>query len=642
LANTPTDTHDFVVKNNLIYNSDYLEIDLGGSGNWKGHIDIDYNLYYKGGANIIAWNGTTYQNLVNYQSGTGREAHGIQNTNGSVFNNAVAGDYRPLAGSPACTMSSTGSYVGALPCAGSPPANTAPTHATPILNASDNPMNSTNATLNCYNQSTSDADGDPVTNSYRWFRNNTLMGSLTSSSVNQGNTTTTDIWICEVRPYDGTDYGTRRNSSSLTIRPYCSNGLCEATENCSTCASDCGVCNTAPTHSTPILNASDNPNNSTDATLRCYNQSTSDANGDTVTNYYRWFRNATLMGALTANSVGPGNTSTTDSWVCEVRPYDGIDYGTRRNSSMLTIRAYCSNGACEATESCLNCVADCGTCGACGDATCDGNESCSICEADCGACPFCGDTTCDVNETCSNCETDCGVCLFCGDATCDANETCSNCETDCGACPVCGNDVCESGESCSNCAADCGRCTGGGGGGGGGSTTRTWTCSAWSSCVNGIEQQICSSGSEDNLTTRRCGTDGPAAPTGNETVHPIDNQTLEETPLPQKATTEPETDNLSPESTIQEETPGVLVTKAKRVWAKPLVYAAIIASIVAVFSAMILLRKCPEKPESPHTQQLKDYIKKAKKAGHTKTQIRSKLLKAGWDEKIVERAMHKK
>ena len=45
-------------------------------------------------------------------------------------------------------------------------ANTPPVHTTPILNATDHPLNRTTANLTCYNQSTYDADGDIVINVY--------------------------------------------------------------------------------------------------------------------------------------------------------------------------------------------------------------------------------------------------------------------------------------------------------------------------------------------------------------------------------------------------------------------------------------------------------------------------------------------
>ena len=101
------------------------------------------------------------------------------------------------------------------PCASS--GNNAPTQGTPLLNASDKPYNTTDATLNCYNQSTADANGDIVTNAYKWFKNSAVVSGLTTNTVNAANTTSGDSWICEITPYDGTDYGTAKNSTALTI-----------------------------------------------------------------------------------------------------------------------------------------------------------------------------------------------------------------------------------------------------------------------------------------------------------------------------------------------------------------------------------------------------------------------------------------
>lgn len=55
-----------------------------------------------------------------------------------------------------------------------------------------------------------------------------------------------------------------------------------------------------------------------------------------------------------------------------------------------------------------------------------------------GPCPACGDGQCGASETCLNCEADCGACpIICGDGVCNGNEGCTNCELDCGVC-ACG------------------------------------------------------------------------------------------------------------------------------------------------------------------------------------------------------------
>ncbi|MEA3343572.1 MAG: S8 family serine peptidase [archaeon] len=95
--------------------------------------------------------------------------------------------------------------------------NTAPTHATPILNSSSG-TNRTDEDLTCYNQSTSDIDDDAITNKIRWFNNSVAVPALENqTTIAPGNTTKAEAWLCEVTPYDNENYGTPLNSSPLTI-----------------------------------------------------------------------------------------------------------------------------------------------------------------------------------------------------------------------------------------------------------------------------------------------------------------------------------------------------------------------------------------------------------------------------------------
>ncbi|MGV8141082.1 MAG: hypothetical protein ACP5NW_01420 [Candidatus Woesearchaeota archaeon] len=581
---SPTLTTNFSITNNIMYNATYNAIDMGfnANTNWLGQMPTsDYNLYYNNSPEVInmfMWNYTSYKTLATFTAGKGQEVHGIQNTNGSIFTDLEHGNYTPQAGSPACNMSSTGSYVGALPCAGSTPSNNAPTHNTPILNSS-NLYNTTDATLYCYNQSTADADNDTVNNTYKWFRNNTLMSGMTSNSVNASNTTIGDSWKCEITPYDGEDNGTAKNSSALTINQdpdtvrvifnsstinnysnenltcyanvtgainnmtvyyivyngstvyssgnksvtrnilstvtnvsstmlianqtwKCSikasyNGVINESEwnNASITIRETPVTNNVPTHETPILNASDNPINSTNAILNCYNQSTEDADNDSIINTYRWFRNNTLMSGLTSNSVNQGNTSVGDIWKCEITPYDGEDNGTAKNSSALTILPSCGDGSCNGLENCSTCSADCGVCStnisSCTLSNKSWNEDSSLNNAyNLSACfndplnhtlvyNVTGNISILVNisngDVSLSAPTDWyGTEYVIFTATDNTNSSryssTNNVTLTVNSVADCGDDSCESGETCSNCESDCGECESSGGGGGGGGT----------------------------------------------------------------------------------------------------------------------------------------------------------------------------
>ena len=112
---------DIIVKDNICYlnNGNYISKSPWASGN---NPVIDYNLYFKVNADsypLVNWNGI---NLFN--SFSGYQASGLNQDQNSyealptdpLFNDAANYDLRPAANSPACTISSTGNYVGALPC----------------------------------------------------------------------------------------------------------------------------------------------------------------------------------------------------------------------------------------------------------------------------------------------------------------------------------------------------------------------------------------------------------------------------------------------------------------------------------------------------------------------------------------------
>lgn len=88
-------------------------------------ITIDYNAYYQPIGVMISyppcyWNygwdcvRYTIEDFLLYQSVTDKDAHSIAAD--PLFNNVLNNDFSPIIGSFACTLSSSGSYVGALPC----------------------------------------------------------------------------------------------------------------------------------------------------------------------------------------------------------------------------------------------------------------------------------------------------------------------------------------------------------------------------------------------------------------------------------------------------------------------------------------------------------------------------------------------
>lgn len=232
--------------NNIFYSYNCTNSVVCKTGESRDGVFFDYNVYYKmnkSGNFFYRWNNdsdpTGFSSLA--------DALASDNWDGTwdihskqadpLFNNLSANDLRPKYGSPACNMSSTGSYVGALPCINNPP-----TQEQPILNTTDFPYNTSSADLTCYNQSSNDPENEGITNYFRWYKNSQIT-NLNSNIVKSGNTTAGEIWICQTIPNDGTQNGTALNSSPITIKSSCNNSICEAGENCNNCPEDCGTCN---------------------------------------------------------------------------------------------------------------------------------------------------------------------------------------------------------------------------------------------------------------------------------------------------------------------------------------------------------------------------------------------------------------
>jgi len=99
--------------------------------------------------------------------------------------------------------------------------------------------------------------------------------------------------------------------------------------------------NTPPTHTTPILNASDSPFNYSEASITVYNQSTEDVDGDPLTNRIKWFKGGVEQTGLeNLTSLNSDNTSAQQDWIATICPHDGTEFGTCLNSSTLSIRSH--------------------------------------------------------------------------------------------------------------------------------------------------------------------------------------------------------------------------------------------------------------------------------------------------------------
>ena len=197
---------------------------------------------------------------------------------------------------------------------------TPPTTTQPIITPTS-PTTTDN--LECNAILTDDLQTD-LTAYWKWYKNDVLNlsgtntnianGTLTTiTTLDSGNTTKGENWICEVTPYDGYNYGTPQNSSSVTIL------------------------NTPPNQSNPTLTTPNNKNLSTQD-LTCTNKSTYDTDGDTVTNIYNWYKDnqpltmLNLPFEINANDYSGNNnhgtrngTSFVTGKVGQALSFDGID-----------------------------------------------------------------------------------------------------------------------------------------------------------------------------------------------------------------------------------------------------------------------------------------------------------------------------
>ncbi len=163
-----------------------------------------------------------------------------------------------------------------------------------------------------------DADNDTVSYNYGWFLNESSTG-LAGESVLSTLTSVGDIWTCVVTPYDGTDYGPPGNDTIMISQ-----------------IEEPAPENTPP--SAPTVLIEPDPAYSNDTLTCTILDSSYDADNDTVIYSYEWFRNGSTTG-LMGETISPIHTSIGDEWTCVVTPYDGTDYGSPGNATIVISQA---------------------------------------------------------------------------------------------------------------------------------------------------------------------------------------------------------------------------------------------------------------------------------------------------------------
>ncbi len=201
-----------------------------------------------------------------------------------------------------------------------------PQTSTPIITPSQ-PKTTDN--LKC-NATLTDDKQTSLTAYWKWYKNNVSYlsgetavtnGTLTIiTTLNSTNTSKEENWKCEVLPYDGNNYGNATNSTPVIIL------------------------NTDPTHNQPLLTTSTGKNLSTE-NLTCYNQSTSDADGDSITNIYNWYKDGQPLLSLNLPFEGGSNSSYTKDY----SGYGNNDGTVSNNAVWKSSGGYNGKGAYDVT-----------------------------------------------------------------------------------------------------------------------------------------------------------------------------------------------------------------------------------------------------------------------------------------------------
>jgi len=154
------------------------------------------------------------------------------------------------------------------------------------------------------------ASVDPEGHEVEYFYSWTVDGedaAIDATSVDPGQTTRGEHWMCTVVPED--QFGAVGPSASGTV----------------------DVINAPP--SAPGISIEPGAPLVTDV-LRCEITSESvDPDGDQVSYTYEWVRNGSETG-ITEDFVNPQNTETNDLWVCKVVPFDGLEEGPSAEDSV--------------------------------------------------------------------------------------------------------------------------------------------------------------------------------------------------------------------------------------------------------------------------------------------------------------------
>lgn len=156
-----------------------------------------------------------------------------------------------------------------------------------------------------------DPDGDPITYTYEWYKNNIIQTGLTTNTISCSETSKGETWKCVATPTDGTENGPT-DEDSVTIT------------------------NSPPAASNVILTPS-SPFTDNDLT-GSYGFSDADEDKESGTEI-RWYKDGVLQAVYNDALTIPSEASSEgEEWYFTVRPNDATDFGNLAKSNVVTIQ----------------------------------------------------------------------------------------------------------------------------------------------------------------------------------------------------------------------------------------------------------------------------------------------------------------
>jgi hypothetical protein len=169
------------------------------------------------------------------------------------------------------------------------------------------------STLTCTPSGFTDADtGDSLSYNFTWYNSSVAISGPTSATLTGTYFDKGDSITCQATAYDGSLYSGDSAQSDPVV-----------------------IDNSAPSIS--LVSVTPDPAYQTTLDLTCTPSGWSDADSDSPSYFYAWYKDTLIIDGQTASALPNTTFAKTDSIVCRVTPFDGEVNGTAVDSSARVI-----------------------------------------------------------------------------------------------------------------------------------------------------------------------------------------------------------------------------------------------------------------------------------------------------------------